>query len=171
MAPTPCPASDGSSPKRQQFREAPPMCTDVNKRYTATMETSLGTMTIHLDAAAAPKTVNNFVTLARYHYYDGVTFTASSTASCARAAIPTVRVVAAPATASKMSSPVPGVTRSDLWRWPTPVPTPTEASSSSSLERAGWGCRLSTRCLARLWLVLMFSTRCSGSRPTATIAL
>ena len=50
------------------------MCTDVNKRYTATMETSLGTMTIHLDAAAAPKTVNNFVTLARYHYYDGVTF-------------------------------------------------------------------------------------------------
>lgn len=50
------------------------MCIDTTKRYSATMETSLGTMTIHLDAATAPKTVNNFVTLARYHYYEGVTF-------------------------------------------------------------------------------------------------
>ncbi|MDE0702069.1 MAG: peptidylprolyl isomerase [Acidimicrobiaceae bacterium] len=50
------------------------MCIDPAKSYTATMETSLGSMTIHLDAAAAPKTVNNFVTLSRYHYYDGVTF-------------------------------------------------------------------------------------------------
>ncbi|MDE0065472.1 MAG: peptidylprolyl isomerase [Acidimicrobiaceae bacterium] len=50
------------------------MCIDPAKSYTATMETSLGSMTIHLDAAAAPKTVNNFVTLSRYHYYDGVAF-------------------------------------------------------------------------------------------------
>ncbi|MYH88491.1 MAG: peptidylprolyl isomerase [Acidimicrobiaceae bacterium] len=50
------------------------MCIDPAKSYTATMETSLGSMTIYLDAAAAPKTVNNFVTLSRYHYYDGVTF-------------------------------------------------------------------------------------------------
>lgn len=74
MAPTPCPSSDGSSPKRQQFDEPPQMCIDPAKSYTATMDTSLGSMTIHLDAAAAPKTVNNFVTLSRYHYYDGVTF-------------------------------------------------------------------------------------------------
>ena len=74
MAPTPCPASDGSSPQRRRFDEAPQMCIDATKSYTATMEMSLGTMTIHLDAAAAPKTVNNFVTLARYHYYDGVVF-------------------------------------------------------------------------------------------------
>ena len=31
-------------------------------------------MTIALDAAAAPKTVNNFVVLARYRYYEGVVF-------------------------------------------------------------------------------------------------
>lgn len=74
MASTPCPATDGSSPKRQHFDEPPQMCIDTTKRYSATMETSLGTMTIHLDAATAPKTVNNFVTLARYHYYEGVTF-------------------------------------------------------------------------------------------------
>jgi cyclophilin family peptidyl-prolyl cis-trans isomerase len=50
------------------------MCIDPAKRYTATMDTSLGTLVIALDAAAAPVTVNNFVFLARYHYYDGVTF-------------------------------------------------------------------------------------------------
>jgi cyclophilin family peptidyl-prolyl cis-trans isomerase len=36
--------------------------------------TSKGTIHIELDPVAAPKTVNNFVFLARYHYYDGVTF-------------------------------------------------------------------------------------------------
>ena len=71
---TECPAADGSSPKRQKFDAPPPMCIDPAKRYTATMETSLGTLVIALDAAAAPLTVNNFVFLARYHYYDGVTF-------------------------------------------------------------------------------------------------
>jgi cyclophilin family peptidyl-prolyl cis-trans isomerase len=50
------------------------MCIDPSKRYTAEMVTSMGTLTIEFDPAAAPKTVNNFVSLARYHYYDGVTF-------------------------------------------------------------------------------------------------
>jgi cyclophilin family peptidyl-prolyl cis-trans isomerase len=45
-----------------------------DKRYTATMVTSHGTMVIALDPLAAPKTVNSFVFLARYHYYDGVIF-------------------------------------------------------------------------------------------------
>ena len=74
MAVTPCPAEDGSSPVRREFRQPPPMCIDASKRYTATMDTSMGTLTIALDAAAAPLTVNNFVVLARYHYYDGVIF-------------------------------------------------------------------------------------------------
>ena len=74
MAVTPCPAEDGSSPARRQFSEPPPMCIDPSKRYTATMETSMGTITIALDAATAPLTVNNFVVLSRYHYYDGVIF-------------------------------------------------------------------------------------------------
>jgi len=50
------------------------MCIDSSKRYTATMQTTLGEMVISLDASTAPKTVNNFVTLARYHYYDGIIF-------------------------------------------------------------------------------------------------
>ncbi len=74
MAATECPAADGSSPKRQRFDGPPPMCIDPSHRYTAEMVTSHGTMTIALDPIAAPKTVNNFVVLARYHYFDGIVF-------------------------------------------------------------------------------------------------
>jgi peptidylprolyl isomerase len=72
--PHPFPAHDGSSPQTRKFSDVPEMGIDPSKRYTATMDTSLGTLVIALDAAAAPKTVNNFVFLARYHYYDGVIF-------------------------------------------------------------------------------------------------
>jgi cyclophilin family peptidyl-prolyl cis-trans isomerase len=50
------------------------MCIDASKRYSASMVTSKGTLTIALDPIAAPLTVNNFVFLARYHYFDGVVF-------------------------------------------------------------------------------------------------
>ncbi|MFM7685471.1 MAG: peptidylprolyl isomerase [Actinomycetota bacterium] len=70
----PFPPLDGSAPKTQRFNEAPEMGIDVTKRYTASMDTSMGTMVIALDAINAPITVNNFVFLAGYHYYDGVIF-------------------------------------------------------------------------------------------------
>jgi len=50
------------------------MIIDKNKTYTATMETSKGAMEIVLDALNAPVTVNSFVYLARFHYYDGIVF-------------------------------------------------------------------------------------------------
>jgi cyclophilin family peptidyl-prolyl cis-trans isomerase len=50
------------------------MCIDLTKRYTAEMVTSKGTMVFSLDAVSAPRTVNNFVFLARYHYFDGIVF-------------------------------------------------------------------------------------------------
>jgi cyclophilin family peptidyl-prolyl cis-trans isomerase len=68
------PAADGSSPKTQRFDGPPPMVIDPAKRYSAEVATSKGTMTIALDAIAAPRTVNNFVFLARWHYYDGIVF-------------------------------------------------------------------------------------------------
>jgi cyclophilin family peptidyl-prolyl cis-trans isomerase len=68
------PPLDGSAPKQQKFAEAPEMGIDPAKRYTATMETSMGTLVIALDPIAAPRTVNNFVYLAAQHYYDGVIF-------------------------------------------------------------------------------------------------
>ena len=57
-----------------KFDGPPPMCIDPAKNYTAEMVTSMGTMTISLDSASAPQTVNSFVFLARYHYYDGIIF-------------------------------------------------------------------------------------------------
>lgn len=69
-----CPAEDGSSAQILAFDAAPPVCIDVTKTYTAEMATNQGTITIELDAARAPSTVNNFVFLSRYHFYDGVAF-------------------------------------------------------------------------------------------------
>ncbi|MGH9178553.1 MAG: peptidylprolyl isomerase [Acidimicrobiales bacterium] len=71
---TDCPEPDGSSPKQQRFDGPPPMCIDPEKSYRAEMVTTKGTMVVALDPVAAPKTVNNFVVLARYHYFDGIHF-------------------------------------------------------------------------------------------------
>ena len=68
------PQFDGSSPRTQEFRSAPEMGIDPSKRYTAAIDTTLGELVVALDAASAPKTVNNFVFLALNHYYDGVIF-------------------------------------------------------------------------------------------------
>ena len=71
---TPCPEPDGSSDRTTSFEQAPPTCIDNGTTYTATLETTEGTVVIKLDSAAAPETVNNFVVLSRYHFYDGVAF-------------------------------------------------------------------------------------------------
>jgi len=72
--PSAFPPFDGSAPVSQKFSSAPEMGIDTSKRYTATMDTSMGTMVIALDAINAPLTVNNFVFLALNHYYEGVIF-------------------------------------------------------------------------------------------------
>ncbi len=66
----PCPAEDGSTEKTDTFEGAPQLCIDPAATYTAEVVTNKGTFTITLDAAKSPGNVNNFVTLARYHYYD-----------------------------------------------------------------------------------------------------
>ena len=71
---SPCPKADGSSPKTEKFSAPPQLCIDPSKTYTATMTSDVGTMQIALDAKAAPMTANNFVFLARYHFFDGLTF-------------------------------------------------------------------------------------------------
>lgn len=58
----------------KQWSKAPDMQIDPNKKYTAILHTDKGDITIELFAKQAPITVNNFVFLARQHYYDGVTF-------------------------------------------------------------------------------------------------
>jgi alanine racemase len=43
-------------------------------KHTVVLKTSLGNVTIELDANAAPKTVTNFITLAKAGYYNGLLF-------------------------------------------------------------------------------------------------
>lgn len=74
LEPLPCPAEDGSSERVTEFPAAPPDCLVDGATYTAVFDTSAGEITAELDPDAAPVTVNNFVYLARYHYYEGSTF-------------------------------------------------------------------------------------------------
>jgi cyclophilin family peptidyl-prolyl cis-trans isomerase len=71
---TACPPVDGSAERTTTFEQAPPRCIDVDKRYRAVVHTSAGDMTFLLNDDGAPESVNNFVVLARYHYYDGLPF-------------------------------------------------------------------------------------------------
>ena len=52
----------------------PAMQIDTDTIYTATITTNRGTIVLDLDPQLAPKSVNNFVSLARDGYYDGLTF-------------------------------------------------------------------------------------------------
>ncbi len=60
--------------KRRQWDEPPKMTIDPEKTYTATIETSKGTIVCDLFPKEAPITVNAFVFLAREGFYDGLTF-------------------------------------------------------------------------------------------------
>jgi len=57
-----------------KYSAPPPMSIDPGKAYTATIKTNLGEIKAQLFAKDAPQTVNNFVFLARDHFYDGVKF-------------------------------------------------------------------------------------------------
>ncbi len=65
----PADRADLDAPVRS-FDDAPRRCIDSDATYTATFETSEGAFVVALDTASTPGTVNNFVTLARYGYYD-----------------------------------------------------------------------------------------------------
>ena len=52
----------------------PEMKIDINKTYMAKIETNKGIIELELYSEHAPKTVNNFVFLAREGFYDGISF-------------------------------------------------------------------------------------------------
>lgn len=68
---TPCPSFTAANPHVTSFAEAPPMCITPGKTYTATINTNEGDVTVAFDTTKTPKTANNFIVLALYHYYDG----------------------------------------------------------------------------------------------------
>lgn len=71
---TPCPPADGSVERTTRFEQAPPMCIDPDTTYTAEIETTEGTIKVQLDQSKAPQSVNSFVVLARYRYYEDIPF-------------------------------------------------------------------------------------------------
>ena len=58
----------------KQYASAPGMSIDSNKNYSATIDTSRGPITVELFTKDAPRTVNNFVFLAKEGFYDGTKF-------------------------------------------------------------------------------------------------
>ena len=59
---------------KKQYSKYPDMVIDSNKKYQATIKTNKGDIQLELFAKDTPKTVNNFVFLARDKFYDGLTF-------------------------------------------------------------------------------------------------
>jgi cyclophilin family peptidyl-prolyl cis-trans isomerase len=58
----------------KSYQNPPEMIIDPQKKYLATFNTDVGDFVVELYADRAPKTVNNFVFLAKDKFYDGVTF-------------------------------------------------------------------------------------------------
>jgi peptidyl-prolyl cis-trans isomerase B (cyclophilin B) len=58
----------------KQYSAPPAMSIDPLKKYTATFDTSKGSIVCDLFPEHAPKTVNNFVFLAREGFYNGTVF-------------------------------------------------------------------------------------------------
>ncbi len=67
-------AASGEPPSPHVYAAAPAIQIDAAKLYEATITTARGTIVLCLQPTLAPVTVNNFVTLARNHFYDGLTF-------------------------------------------------------------------------------------------------
>jgi cyclophilin family peptidyl-prolyl cis-trans isomerase len=58
----------------KQWSKAPDMEIDLKKKYSAIFKTDKGDITVSLYAAKVPRTVNNFVFLARQGFYDNTIF-------------------------------------------------------------------------------------------------
>jgi cyclophilin family peptidyl-prolyl cis-trans isomerase len=71
----PAPQSESKGEKvTKEYTSPPDMTLDINQAYSATMHTSKGEVVFELYASEAPKTVNNFVFLAREGFYNDVVF-------------------------------------------------------------------------------------------------
>jgi cyclophilin family peptidyl-prolyl cis-trans isomerase len=61
-------------PQPKQWANSPEMTIDTKKNYSAIIHTDLGDIKLELFASKTPKTVNNFVFLAKQSFYDNTIF-------------------------------------------------------------------------------------------------
>lgn len=73
-APKQNPATQTSPSQKSMYQNPPALTIDASKKYTATLMTPQGAITVELFASATPITVNNFVFLAKEKFYDGGVF-------------------------------------------------------------------------------------------------
>jgi cyclophilin family peptidyl-prolyl cis-trans isomerase len=59
---------------KKQWSKAPEITIDPKKQYSATIHTDKGDIVVELFADKTPRTVNNFVFLAKEGFYDGTIF-------------------------------------------------------------------------------------------------
>ncbi len=99
---TSCPVegTPGEAPFDGPFEQ----CIDPAKAYTATFETSAGTVVVDLDAEATPGTVNNFVSLVRSGYYADIELFRTD---------PSIGIIQGGAPSNSASDPGPGYTIAD----------------------------------------------------------
>ena len=83
------------------------MCIDLSKGYRAVFTTTAGVVEVELDTVRTPRTVNNFVVLARYRYYDGTSFMRTD---------PSIDIIQGGAPSQSISDPGPGYTIEDEGR-------------------------------------------------------
>ncbi len=67
---SPCPAPSGTDTPVLTFKSPPQLCISLKAKYTATFDTTEGTIVVELDPMRSPVGTNNFVFLVRNHYYD-----------------------------------------------------------------------------------------------------
>lgn len=65
-----CPTADSSSQQKRVFSSKPGECLTPGRTYQAVISTNLGSLTADLYSEETPETVNNFVFLAKWGYFD-----------------------------------------------------------------------------------------------------
>ena len=69
-----CPEASGEARRDAFPSTGVPQCLTIGHTYKARITTDVGAFTVALDPTKAPASVNVFVVLARYHFYDDLTF-------------------------------------------------------------------------------------------------
>lgn len=69
-----CPPAGGSKTRVINFTKAPSSCINTADTYEANVTTDVGSFVIKLLTQSSPVAVNNFVFLARYHFYNSTIF-------------------------------------------------------------------------------------------------
>jgi cyclophilin family peptidyl-prolyl cis-trans isomerase len=70
----PCPRPEGEDRRNAFPASGPPDCLVVGHTYKARVTTDIGAFIIALDPTKGPRSVNVFVVLSRYHFYDDNNF-------------------------------------------------------------------------------------------------